>query len=68
MFKEPDSPSPRNVTAVKLMSRTAAIYEVCTFRPVGRQPELGGRKKDEGGALKWCPRKQGRSFSRDVEL
>ena len=31
----------------------AAIYEVCTFRPVGRQPELGGRKKDDGGALKW---------------
>ena len=44
MFIEQDSPSPRNVNAVKLMSRTAAIYEVCASRPVGRQPELDGRK------------------------
>ena len=43
---------PRNVTAVKPMSRAAAIYEVCAFPAQGRQPELGGRKNDEGGTLK----------------
>jgi hypothetical protein len=32
------------------MNPAAAIYQVCAFRLVGR-PELGGRKKDEGGAL-----------------
>jgi hypothetical protein len=48
MFKEPHSPSPRNVTAVKMMSRMRSAR----FWPGGRQPELGGRKKDEGGTLK----------------
>ena len=61
---------PRNVTAVKLMSRTAAIYEVCAF-PARRttQPDLGGRKKDEGGTLKLVVRgnKAGAFCSRDVE-
>jgi hypothetical protein len=44
--------APRNMTAMKLMSRAARYMQSARFRPVGRQPELGGRKKDEGGALK----------------
>ena len=32
-------------------------YEPAPFRPVGRQPELGGRKKDEGAALKLVVRR-----------
>jgi hypothetical protein len=40
------------VTAVKLMSRAAADMRSARFRPGGRQPELGGRKKDEGGTRK----------------
>jgi hypothetical protein len=43
---------PRNVTAVKLMIRTATIYEVCAVPARGRQPEFGSRKKDDGGTLK----------------
>jgi len=43
------------VTAVKLMSRAAAIYEVYVFPAQERQPELGGLKKDEGGTLKLVP-------------
>ena len=69
MFQEPDSPSPpRNVTAVKRMSRAAAIYEVCAFRPVGRQGELGGRKKDEAGALKLVVRRNKAGPSGEVIL
>jgi len=52
MFKEPHSPSPRNETTVKMMSRAAANMRSARFWPGGRQPELGGRKKDEGGTLK----------------
>jgi hypothetical protein len=52
MFKEPASPSSRNVTAVELMSRRYGYMGSAGFRPGGRQPELGGRKKDEGGTLK----------------
>ena len=52
MFKEPASPSPRNVTAVELMSRRYGYMGSARFRPGGRQAELGDRKKDEGGTLK----------------
>jgi hypothetical protein len=51
MFKEPHSPSPRNVTAVKMMSRRYDRWGLPVFDP-GRQLELGGRKKDECGTLK----------------
>jgi hypothetical protein len=47
-FKAPNSPSSPQVTAVKRMSRAAAIYEDCAFPAKGRRPELGGRKNDEG--------------------
>ena len=44
------------------MSGAAAKYEVCAFRPVGRQPELGGLKKTRRSAQASGPRKQGRFF------
>jgi len=56
------------VTAVKLMSRAAAIYEVCTFPAQERQPELGGLKKDEGRTLKLVARGNKVFCSRDAEL
>jgi hypothetical protein len=56
------------VTAVKLMSRTVAIYEVYVFPAQERQPELGGLKKDEGGTLKLVPRGNHVFWSRDAEL
>ena len=54
--------------AVKWMSRAAAIYEVCTFRPLGQQPELDDMKKDEGGAPKPVVRGNKAGPSGDVEL
>jgi hypothetical protein len=56
------------VTAVKLTSRAAAIYEVYVFPAQERQPELGGLKKDEGGTLKLVPRGNNVFWSRDAEL
>ena len=61
-------PPPRNVTAVKRMSRAAAIYEVCALRPVGRQGGLGRRKKDEAGALKLVVRRNRAGPSGEVAL
>ena len=68
MFKEPDSRSPPQVTAAKLMSRADAIYEVCAFPAQEQQPELGGLKKDEGGTLKLVVRGNKVFCSRDAEL
>jgi hypothetical protein len=59
---------PRKVTAVKRMSRAAPKYEVGAFRPVGRQPELGGLKKARGGALKPVVRGNKAGSSGDIEL
>jgi hypothetical protein len=55
------------VTAVKLIGRAAAIYEVCAFPARERQPELGGLKKDEGGTLKLVARGNKIFCSRDAE-
>jgi len=51
------------------MSRAAANMRSARFRPGGRQPELGGRKKGEGGTLKLVVRgnKAGPSAQGDVE-
>ena len=45
------------------MSRAASIYEDCAFPAQGRQPELGGRKNDEGRNTQvGAPGKQGLLF------
>jgi hypothetical protein len=58
---------PRKVTAVKRMSDADAKYEACAFRPVGRQPELGGLKKTRGGALNPVVRGNKAGSSEDIE-
>ena len=63
IIKSPEFHRPPPVTAVKRMSRAASIYEDCAFPAQGRQPELGGRKNDEGRNTQvGAPGKQGLLF------
>jgi len=55
MFIEPGSRSPRNVNAVKLISRTADLKSARP-NPSGDSLSSVVGNKDEGGALKLVPR------------
>lgn len=74
MFIEPGSRSPRNVNAVKLMSRTADMRSARPS-PTGDSLSWVVGNKDEGGALKLVPRgnkagssPQGRSYDYRVAV
>jgi hypothetical protein len=53
---------PHGVTPVRLMNRTAAIYEVCASRPIARPLRFDDRKKESAEHLGLCSEVTGQAL------